>query len=315
MVSVKNASIVPSLGVVPYEPSATLFSDYAIKSRTVWVPKGSPITYDPAKPFDMPVGSIVTKSFGFPADLRNPEPVRWVETRVLIRGADGWSGVSYVWDADQKEARIRPGGETRDIPFVKTDGTSVTASYLVPNQNQCKKCHADLDTLVLIGVRADRLNTNYPYVDGVDNQLAHWTKLGLITGVPDPNPLPILPSWSDASLSKDVRARAYLDANCGHCHNETGEARTSGLFLRVSVTDPYRFGACKAPVAAGQATGNLAYDVVPGKPDESILLHRMTSTTPAIAMPEIGRSVVHDEGVDLVRNWIANLSGTCAPSH
>ena len=65
-------------------------------------------------------------------------------------------------------------------------------------------------------------------------------------------------------------------------------------------------------MAAGQATGALFYDVVPGKPDESILLYRMLSTAPAIAMPEIGRSLVHDEGVDLVRAWIAGLSGDCS---
>jgi hypothetical protein len=88
MVSVQNANIVPlSADVVPYAPSNTLFSDYAVKVRTVWVPKGQHATWDDTKVFDLPVGSIITKSFGFPADFRKPEPVKWIETRLLIRTA------------------------------------------------------------------------------------------------------------------------------------------------------------------------------------------------------------------------------------
>jgi uncharacterized repeat protein (TIGR03806 family) len=312
MVTVQNAHIVPRPGVMPYAPNGTLFSDYAVKSRTAWVPKGTTVAYDPQKPFDMPVGSILTKSFGLPADLRNPEPVRWIETRLLLRTADGWKGISYVWDDDQKEARIRPGGETRDVAFVKMDGSTVTSSYLVPNQNQCKKCHADVDTVVPIGVRADELNGEFAYDDGKENQLARWSRVGLLTGAPQASASPFIPSWADTSLPQDVRARAYLAANCAHCHSEVGEARTTGLDLGFAETDPYRLGACKSPVAAGQATGTLTYDVVPGNPDASILLFRMLSTTPAIAMPEIGRSLVHDEGVALVRAWITGLPGDCS---
>ena len=38
----------------------------------------------------------------------------------------------------------------------------------------------------------------------------------------------------------------------------------------------------------------------------------MIATEPSIAMPEIGRSVVHTEGVKLVREWIAGMNGDCA---
>jgi uncharacterized repeat protein (TIGR03806 family) len=314
MVAVKDAKITPlSDEVVPYAPSSTLFSDYAIKERTVWVPKGKSIAWDDTKVFDLPVGSILTKSFGYPKDLRSPAPVTWVETRLLIRQPAGWRAISYVWDDDQKEARIRPGGLTRDLSFIKADGTPVTASYLVPNQNQCKKCHGDGESNVVvpIGVRGDRLNASYAYPTGAENQLAHWTKLGILSGAPAPAPK-AMPSWADESQPVAVRARAYLDANCAHCHSEVGEARTTGLHLGFDVTDPYRFGTCKSPVAAGPGAGTFMYDVVPGKPEDSILLYRMKSTQPQIAMPEIGRSLVHEEGVALVTQWIAGLSGTCS---
>jgi len=37
----------------------------------------------------------------------------------------------------------------------------------------------------------------------------------------------------------------------------------------------------------------------------------MQHSDPAIAMPELGRSAVHREAVELVRDWIAGLPGNC----
>ena len=115
-------------------------------------------------------------------------------------------------------------------------------------------------------------------------------------------------------VALDQRARAYLDINCGHCHSKTGPADTSGLFLDASVTDPIRWGRCKTPVAAGQGTGGNLFSVVPGSPDDSILIYRMVSLDPGAMMPELGRSLVHAEGVALVRDWISTLPGACDSS-
>jgi hypothetical protein len=66
-------------------------------------------------------------------------------------------------------------------------------------------------------------------------------------------------------------------------------------------------GIMKPPVAAGKGSGGREFSIVPGKPDESIILYRMKSDDPGIMMPEIGRTVVHDEGVALIKDWIKNL--------
>lgn len=63
----------------------------------------------------------------------------------------------------------------------------------------------------------------------------------------------------------------------------------------------------KRPVAAGRGAGNRDFSVLPGHPEESILLYRMDSTEPGIAMPELGRSSVDHEGVAVVRRWIAEM--------
>ena len=123
---------------------------------------------------------------------------------------------------------------------------------------------------------------------------------------------PPVAKWDDPSSGTTTdRARAYLDANCGHCHNDKGSARTTGLWLRLGDRPELELGICKPPVAAGRGSGDLSFDIVPSKPDESILIRRMRSTEPQQMMPEIGRSLVHEEGVAIVAEWIASLPGEC----
>ena len=64
----------------------------------------------------------------------------------------------------------------------------------------------------------------------------------------------------------------------------------------------------KRPVAAGRGAGGLLFDVVPGEPDQSILLHRMLSNDPGVAMPELGKSSIDREGTEAVRSWIEEMS-------
>ena len=60
-------------------------------------------------------------------------------------------------------------------------------------------------------------------------------------------------------------------------------------------------------MAAGIGSGGLAFDIVPGRPEQSILAFRIASTHPGIMMPELGKRLVHDEGVALIREWIAAM--------
>lgn len=43
-----------------------------------------------------------------------------------------------------------------------------------------------------------------------------------------------------------------------------------------------------------------------GKPEKSVLLHRMTLLGPG-QMPIIGRKTIDRKGVDLIRRWIAEM--------
>ena len=110
--------------------------------------------------------------------------------------------------------------------------------------------------------------------------------------------------YSDESKPLDKRARAWLEINCMHCHNPVGPANTTGFVLDYFETDPIKLGVMKPPVAAGRGSGGLLFDIVPGKPEESILVHRIESTDPGVMMPELPRRLVHKESAKLIRAWI-----------
>jgi len=309
-----GASQEPAEGVLPFAPNSALFSDYTLKSRFLYLPPGTKATYSDSESFDLPEGTILAKTFAYPADARAPEAGRrLLETRLLVRRPEGWTALPYVWDEAQKDATLRPVGTTVNAEWTAADGQRRTVNYVVPNVNQCKECHEDSNKVMgPIGIKARHLNREYRYAEGSQNQLKHWSELGLLFGAPPPEAAPRLPVWDDpSSATLAQRARAWLEINCAHCHNPQGGARTSGLDLLYSQANAYQLGVCKPPVAAGKGSGGRHYDIVPGRPDESILVFRIESTVPDIMMPETGRRLPHIEGIALVRQWIEQMPGSC----
>ena len=300
-----NAGAAVSEGVVPYDLINALFSDYAGKHRFVYVPKGQHATYNPDKVFDFPVGSVLIKTFAFAPDMRDPAlNERWIETRLLIHKADGWVAYPYIWNKEQTEAVYSPVGGGQKIETISPEGKPLSIDYAVPNRNQCKECHQQSKAFVPIGPGARNLNHVGPA--GV-NQLANWVERGILDVAPADAPA-APPVYGDAPL--DERARAWIDINCAHCHKAGGGASNSGLFLAWNETDPSGWGVHKRPVAAGRGSGDHAFVIEPGHPEQSILLHRIDSAEPGVAMPEIGRTVIDEKAVGLIRDWIAAMPPT-----
>lgn len=304
----------PEDGVIPYDLNTSLFSDYAGKTRFIYVPDGRKAQYRVNDVFEFPVGTILIKNFYFWHDLRDSLEGRTIyETRLIFRKSGGWEAASYLWGSAQSDAEYHVPGKDVHVNWIHYDGSAQSTLYHIPNINECKACHNKLEKLVPIGPKARNINKDYTYRSGLMNQLAYWTVEGILSGTPDPASAPRVPVWDDASSgSLDERARAYLDINCAHCHNVDGPANISGLFLAYDVADSTALGICKSPVAAGAGTGGFSFNIVPGNPNESIMVYRMGSALTGVAMPELARSVVHDKGVQLIRDWIASLpDGEC----
>ncbi len=312
------AALKPNAGVVPYDINTPLFSDYATKYRFVWMPPGTSATYNETDTFDFPTGTIFAKTFAYPGAGPGGQQ-RIIETRLLVHARSGWVGLPYVWNNTQTEATLDVAADPTVVHWIHPSGAHYTIDYVIPNTNQCQGCHNKSKIMTPIGPKARNLNKDFDYPEGRANQLAYWTKVGYLKGAPVPEKAPKLAVWDDPSTGTlDARARAYLEVNCAHCHNPQGPANTTGLYLTAAQTDPMRLGLCKVPVSAGQGSGDLLFDVVQGKPEESILAHRMESTTPKVMMPELGRTLVHQEGLALIREWIAAKQGTCSaakPAH
>ena len=296
---------IPEAEVLPYSLITPLFSDYADKNRFVYVPQGQTAEYQNNEVFKFPIGSVLIKTFSYKKINSNDSQRTLIETRLLLNKKSGWDAVTYVWNKDQDEAYLSIAGKTVLTEYFDDSDTPINIRYRVPNKNQCKECHLKNDTLVPIGPKPRNLNRIVHYSDGPMNQLLKWEAMNLtaknheeITSVAD---------FTNANESLDKRARAYLDINCGHCHSKTGSANTTGLYLNLNETNKKSIGIFKPPVAAGRATGTLKYSIVPGHPDQSILLYRMISGEPDIMMPESGRAIAHQEGIDLIREWITAM--------
>lgn len=321
----------PNDGVVPYDVGVPLFSDHAFKFRTVWLPPGRAAEYREDAAFEFPEGTVFSKTFYYrreaPGEVSSaaaaPSPGGLVgssserllvETRLLVHGRSGWVALPYVWDEAQAEARLQVAGEERRLSWIAGDGSRQAFVYLVPNTDQCAGCHVGVvgreRPLRPLGPTARQLNVEFAYADARSNQLARWRERGLLRGGPQPE---ATPRWSAGPGSPlALRARAYLDVQCAHCHSPSGPAAASGLHLGHAEAAPERLGVCKTPVAAGRGSGGLLHDIVPGRPDDSILFYRMASREPDVMMPELGRSLRDDAGIELVRAWIASLPGHCS---
>ncbi|MBN3584462.1 hypothetical protein JYB64_18870 [Algoriphagus aestuarii] len=297
----------PNPSLIPYQPASSLFTDYALKSRFIQLPEKeqASIEYDSLL---LPKGTILIKNFYYPADLSIPEEnIRIIETRLLIHGETGWEAFPYIWNDDQNEAVLKVVGGEKEVKFKNLQGEDQVVNYLIPNKNQCKTCHNQSEQLAPIGIKIKHLNNDFDFTNGRQNQLAYWTEKGRLKGFLGKEHHPHLINYEDTSQALADRAMAYLDINCSHCHQANGPASTSGLFLEYDQVEPLKLGIMKTPVAAGNGAGAFDYDIVPGKADESILTYRMNSTEVGIAMPELGRTIVHQEGVALIKKWINSL--------
>lgn len=275
-----------TIGVTPYELNTPLYSDGADKLRFVYIPEGKQAAANEDGLLEFPVGTALIKTFAF----GEGEDRRLIETRVLLHRADGWIALPYKWNEEQTEARLAIAGAR--LPITTPAGEEI--SYRVPNKNQCKECHGLNGDVVPIGPKARNLSNDW---------LAKFVSIGRLDAHPEG--ADIFPRWEErSSASAEPAAKAYLDVNCAHCHRPGAMASNSGLDLRWEQQDRTKLGILKRPVAAGRGSGGHDFSILPGKPDQSIMVHRMESIEPGVAMPELGKATIDREGAEAVRRWI-----------
>lgn len=306
---------VPSLDVIPYEPASSLFSDYAHKKRFIWLPKGTQATYNgDDNVYEFPIGTALIKSFYY-NNVQPNNTTKIIETRLLIRKANGWQAYDYVWNESQTEAVLETTGNGVFIPVTWLEnGVSKTTNYKVPSQTDCITCHKinithqeNGELTIPIGTKPQNLNTDFNYGGTTMNQISKWKSLGII-----PSNAPAVASstvdWNDNSKSLELRARSYIDINCAHCHRDGGHCDYTSIRLNFSNTDMSTFGLCMTPLFN---VPNGPFVINGGDASQSELFIRLSSREQDLMMPIIGRTIVHDEGVELIKNWINSMPSNC----
>ncbi len=305
--------IEPHPTLIPYTLPTGLFSNYSSKQRLVYMPPGKKATYvdDDQLALEFPDSTVIIKTFFYENDFTDiTAGKRIIETRLLIKRAGKWEQAEYIWNDEQTDAKYTIAGGIVNVNWIHYDGQERSTIYAIPNLNECKGCHELGEKQVLIGPKARYLNSDHDYGFNTMNQLERWLEIERLDRIPA-GVIPKAARFDDATASIEDRARTYLDINCAHCHNDEGPANNSGLFLDFNQDNDLRLGICKSPVAAGGGSGGLNFSIVPGAPEESIMIYRLNSLEPDVSMPELGRSVVHEEGLQLLKDWIAELDGEC----
>jgi uncharacterized repeat protein (TIGR03806 family) len=302
-----TANLVPNRDLIPYDLIVAFWSDGAVKSRWVAIPKEQ-VDFSPTSEWKFPTCTVFVKNFEKPTDSRNPAVKRRLETRLLVRDRQGGVyGFTYQWRSDGRDADLVTEAKTEQIAVTEADGTIRQQTWYYPSPKDCLTCHTATAGYVL-GLKARQMNHDFKYPSGVtDNELRAWNHLGLFNPALNDNDLKhidTLAAANDESRSLEDRARSYLDANCSHCHRPGGnvasfDARYDTPLQRQLLVD--------GPVLIDQGIDKPRV-IAPHDVWRSMAYMRV-STNSEIKMPPLARETVDQKGVKLLNDWISSLPG------
>jgi hypothetical protein len=216
-----------------------------------------------------------------------------------------WHGYTYIWNDAQTDA------ELADIKGVDREFTLKTAAgekkqkWHFPSRAECTMCHT-VTAKYALGVNTAQMNRDHNYNGVVANQLATLDHIGLFDKkLPaKPEKLDKLADYRDTKASLDDRARAYLFANCSHCHRKWGGGNAE--FQLLNTLPLKELGVIDVKPQQGNFELKDPRLLVPGDPDRSMIHHRMTRLGLG-RMPHIASNVVDEPAVKLIHDWIKSL--------
>ena len=273
----------PSMYAFEYKLNTALFTDYAHKQRLIALPIGESMTYDGDGLPIFPDNTVIAKTFYYYNDERDDSLGKHIiETRILLKLNGEWQTGDYKWNEAATDAVLDLNGSAVPVSWIDAQGTQKSLTYQIPSNTDCFTCHNTYNIVTPIGPKLRTLNFD---VKGT-NQLHKLINNAHISGLDSPSSVAILPNWEDENISLEERARAYLDVNCAHCHIPGGFCELeSNLDLDFSAT----------------------YDDSKIFENRFTIRARMNAYIPGFSMPYIGTVSKHDEGVDLVFQYLDTL--------
>lgn len=277
------SNLVPAEDTYLYELSSELFTDYAKKQRLVKLPVGQSADVLSDRIADFPEGTIVAKTFYFPSDMRDESlGRRIIETRLMVMTGGVWNVATYIWNEDQTDAVVNLDDVTTDVTWISEAGQTRTTEYEIPGEVACVSCHQLSGDVELLGLTPRNLNRDVSRDGDTVNQLAHLQAVSVLSEI-DPASIASIVDYADTSNTLATRARAYLDVNCSHCHNPDAWEEPAEEDLDLRFETP------------------LGQTGIQGEADE--IEELLTEGN----MPYIGTTVLHDEGIQLVLDYLDTL--------
>jgi uncharacterized repeat protein (TIGR03806 family) len=298
------ATLAPGPGLVPYTPKVAFWSDYAIKQRWFTLPNASArITFSPDGNWGFPAGMVWIKQFDLEMCRGDPTSRRKIETRFLVKTAQGVYGLTYQWRGDGSDADLVPEEGRHQTFAVTVNGSPHTQTWHYPARSECLACHTAVTGGVL-AFNTRQLNSTASMGARPVNQLQALNDAGYFTApVVGVAAMPVLAAAQDQTQSLETRVRSYLAVNCAQCHQPGGAGQ--GYFDTRAVT---------ATAAAHLINGPLINDwgdptmrwAVPGDPAQSMVLARLTRQG-AGRMPPLATNELDPQAIELMTRWIKQL--------
>ena len=306
-VSVKDHRVQP--GLIPYSVNAPYWSDGAHQERFIALPGDSQIEYSENDTWKFPEGTALVQSLALEMERGNPQSRKWIETRVLLLQQNEWAGYTYEWNDEQTDA-VLASASARDfvIKDSSAPGGRREQTWNLPTPAECLTCHSRQAGFVL-GLNTLQMNREHDYDGVMANQLSTLAHIGVLAGKRRndfTNKLATLPRLAnpyDTSATLTNRVRAYLRANCSHCHTEAGGGN-SAMELRAGKLEDMRI----IDVRPQHDTFDLpdARIIAPGHPERSVMFWRLSHRGFG-QMPPLAITTVDEEAVRLLDAWIRNL--------
>lgn len=303
------AELKPNARVLPYDMITPLFSDYAKKQRFIWMPQGRAAQYvSDTEVLDFPEGTVMIKTFYY--DHVQPSDTRVIiETRLLYKKNGEWKFADYIWNDEQTEATLDLEGANKSIEWIDESGELRQVDYRIPSEAECFTCHKINASPTPIGPKPQNLNKSITYTDGPNNQLEKWVETGYLND-DYPDDINTVVDWTDETQSLENRWRAYVDMNCSHCHREGSHCDYRPIRLAWNETsDPLNLGVCVTPEEPIQP--QLIHIISRSNVNRSMMYYRLNSTEEQYRMPLLGRSMIHEEAITLLEQYINSLNPVC----
>ena len=267
-------------GLIPYSVNAPFWSDGAMKSRFIALPKDGPIEISDQWAWQFPERTVIVKSFALEMVAGDPASKKWIETRLLVKERGEWVGYTYAWNKHGTDAElVEAAGRDQDFPIREATG-SRSQSWRYPSRTECMVCHTRAAGY-LLGLTTVQMNKEHEYGAGIKaNQLDALESMGVLKTNWVPNAQAALRS----QMEFDGIAKGEIESHISKLKESSGQrsVKVNGMMGKSGaenghLVDPYDSLAdmeqrarsflhsncayCHVEAGGGNAMMNLAYYV------------------------------------------------------